>query len=78
MTGFHIRRPLRKARGTQYYRDRSDRGQGTYCGLPETDRDIGPNDRIWDVAATCQHCLETRGKERLAELLDIRRRKASK
>lgn len=39
---YHIRKPLRPSRGNQFYRDKSDRGQGTYCGAPEGYKDI-PN-----------------------------------
>ena len=43
---FHIRRPLRRAGGNQFYRDKSNRGQGTYCGKPETAYDV---DKVRDA-----------------------------
>lgn len=36
----HIRRPLRRARGSQWYRDKGDRSTGTWCGAPDTRHDI--------------------------------------
>lgn len=36
----HIRRPPRPAGGNSFYRDKSFRGQGTYCGAAETLIDI--------------------------------------
>jgi hypothetical protein len=41
---FHIRRALKKQRGSQFYYDYSDRNQGTYCGAPETAFDIAHKD----------------------------------
>ena len=43
---YHIRRPLRRSRSTNFYRDRSDRGQGTFCGAPETQYDVTHRDRV--------------------------------
>ena len=42
---YHIRRPLKKQKGNQFYRDRSIRSNGTYCGAPETSQDIACKDR---------------------------------
>jgi len=38
---FHIRRPLKKQKGNQFYKDRSNRSNGTYCGAEETAHDVG-------------------------------------
>ena len=61
-TVFHIRRPLRAARGSQFYRDRSDRGQGTYCGAPETAYDTNSlRDAVpFNGREPCQACKERR------------------
>jgi hypothetical protein len=60
---FHIRRPLRRAGGSQFYRDKSDRGQGTYCGASETSFDIGPNDRAvaFNGRTPCAACVRLGG-----------------
>jgi hypothetical protein len=63
----HIRRPLRAARGNQFYRDKSDRGQGTYCGAAETAYDIPASERKplgyeIDGRTVCAHCLKERAK----------------
>ena len=57
---FHIRRQLRKQQGSQYYKDRSNRGQGTYCGEAETIYDV--NTRRDAVAFNgrepCRKCIK--------------------
>ena len=66
---YHIRRPLRPARGNQFYRDESDRGRGTYCKAPETDHDISHRDkaRPWVVGGVdyepCADCSRIRQEE---------------
>ena len=63
---FHIRRPLREARGSQFYRDRSDRGQGTYCGAAETAYDVASRkDAVpFNGRAPCRDCLARYHNER--------------
>ena len=67
---FHIRRPLRKNRGSQFYRDYSNRGQGTYCGAPETTFDAAHSHRAvsWTNLEThyvpCKLCCELRALEK--------------
>jgi hypothetical protein len=51
----HIRRPLRRARGSQWYRDKGDRSTGTWCGAPDTRDDVQnaaweESDRDWLLA----------------------------
>ena len=67
-TIFHIRKPLRPARGSQFYKDRSNRGQGTYCGAPETQWDIKHSWKAEPFAGNfavgilepCQECTRLR------------------
>ena len=63
---FHIRKPLKKQRGNQYYYDYSDRGQGNYCGSPETSFDVPHKSeaRSWSSLQThyvpCKQCCRIR------------------
>ena len=63
---FHIRKPLKKQRGNQYYHDYSDRGQGNYCGSPETLFDVPHKSeaRSWSSLQThyvpCKQCCRIR------------------
>ena len=41
----HIRLRLRPRRGSQWYRDKSERGPATYCGAPCTEYDVPWRDR---------------------------------
>ena len=61
---YHIRRPLRYAGGGQWYRDKSDRGQGTFCGAAETAYDVTARDRApaWDGHTPCPDCLLARAE----------------
>ena len=67
-TIYHIRKPLRRARGNQYYRDDSNRGQGTYCGASETEFDIPHRDKAvtWfgknGAYAACVKCIMARAE----------------
>lgn len=70
MTTMHIRRPLRRARGSQWYRDRSDRGQGTFCGGAEGLYDIPARERQpvrYELPGTdrvvCAACSTARERE---------------
>jgi hypothetical protein len=59
---FHIRKPFKKQRGNQFYYDYSDRGQGNYCGSPETEFDVPHKSvaREWSKLQThyvpCEQC----------------------
>lgn len=59
---YHIRRPLRRARGNSFYRDKSDRGQRTFCGASETLCDCAHRSLavIWIDYNGCVHmpCLD--------------------
>lgn len=63
---FHIRKPLKKQRGNQFYYDYSDRWQGNYCGAPETSFDIPYKSeaRSWSSLQThyepCRECCRIR------------------
>ena len=61
---FHIRRKLRKQKGNQFYKDYSDRSNGTYCGADMTDKDIAWNEKATPFldCEPCQKCIEIRGK----------------
>jgi hypothetical protein len=67
---FYIRRALRPAGGNQWYKDRSDRGQGTYCGAPETAYDVPHRDRNraesyqLDGRELCPACRDIREQEK--------------
>lgn len=73
-TTYHIRRPRRPARGNQFYRDRSHRSQGTYCGAVETQYDVSHGTRVdTDKAVSsdafagfkpCQACVDLRAAEK--------------
>ena len=60
----HIRKQLIKARGNQFYRDKSNRGNGNLCGSPETSYDIPWKDRNkakdYEIAGrtVCPICLD--------------------
>jgi len=67
---YHIRRRLRPARSNQWYRDKSDRGQGTFCGAPEGYFDVAHNNKapLWSLEQVkyepCAECLRIRAEER--------------
>ncbi len=68
MRTYHIRRQLKKARGNQFYRDRTNRSNGTYCGIPETemtDHDIRWNDKSlpFEDWVACGQCVKARRDE---------------
>lgn len=61
---YHIRKPLNPAHGNQFYKDRSDRSNGTYCGAPESDSDIKHH---WPATVSnnyepCKVCLAKRAE----------------
>lgn len=69
---YHVRRRLRRARGNQFYRDRSYRGMGTFCGANETqhDRDWAERNRVkpWRapngmLQTPCEACVKAIAKE---------------
>jgi hypothetical protein len=63
---FHIRRQLKKARGNQFYRNKSCRFNGTYCGGEPTSYDIGWKDKAepFNDITPCAECIRMRGVER--------------
>ena len=63
---YHIRRQLKKQRVSRWYKDRSDRGNGTYCGAEPTDRDIAWTDRphSFEGRTCCPDCLAARDEKR--------------
>lgn len=74
---YHIRKPLLRARGNQWYRDKSHRGQGTFCGEPEGPKDISHRTKWvvwietttgteWQPCARCMYAMAERSHE-LAE-----------
>jgi hypothetical protein len=72
-TIYHIRRPLKKQRGNQFYKDYS-RGQGTYCGAPETAFDVPHRGRAceWTNAQIhhipCKECCRIRAKTKTLKI----------
>lgn len=62
MPTYHIRRPLRRAGGSSYYRDKGDRGRGTYCGAAPTDHDRAARDTAepWGEWVPCPDCIAAR------------------
>lgn len=63
---YHIRRKLKIQKGNQFYKDYSNRSNGTYCGAEMTDKDIAWNDRAlpFNNFIPCQQCVNIRKKER--------------
>ena len=64
---FHVRRPLKRARGNSFYRDTSDRYNGTFCGAEPTSYDVP-----WRAKAApflgrlpCAACLAARAAEKV-------------
>ena len=59
---YHIRRRLKKQRGNQWYKDRSNRSNGTYCGAGYTDHDIVWNDKAEEFNGwePCKECVKLR------------------
>lgn len=59
---YHIRKPLKMSKRNQWYKDTSDRGNGTFCGAPETEYDILPNQKaiIWGNHEPCSDCIKLR------------------
>jgi len=59
---FHIRKPLRRRGGSQYYRDRGEREVGTLCGAPPTAFDVANRAAAvpWEAHIPCQECLSAR------------------
>jgi hypothetical protein len=59
---YHIRKPPKAARGNQWYKDHSNRDQGTYCGADVTDHDVGHHDKAtpWGEWTPCRVCIENR------------------
>jgi len=57
---FHIRNKLKKYRGSQWYKDNSDRYNGTVCGADPTDKDIMWHwkPKKWDKWEPCKKCLK--------------------
>ena len=62
----HIRQPLPKKGGSQFYRRHHGPGAAkTYCGAPMTAYDLAAGDKAeGTVAPVCQDCLELRAKHR--------------
>jgi len=44
-TIYHIRQALERNRGNSFYRDKSNRYNGTVCGAPATNMDAGWGER---------------------------------
>lgn len=64
---FHIRRPLAKCGGNQFYRDTTVRATSTYCGADMTDCDAAAKHKVgsWTKAdgtrmIPCGRCIELR------------------
>ncbi len=62
---YHIRKPFKKQRVNQYYKDYSNRGNGTFCGAIETSFDTRHSEKAVDWAnkagiafKACKACKE--------------------
>lgn len=68
-TVYHVRRKLRRQRGNQFYRDKSDRGRGTYCGADCGEYDVSHGSKIaeWtradgELMVPCPECVMLRNR----------------
>ena len=62
---FHIRRPMGRNRGGSFYKDRSDRYRGTFCGADPTECDITHREKAvaWKQNEPCADCIAERGQK---------------
>jgi hypothetical protein len=63
---YHIRKKYKVQRGNQFYKDRSDRNNGTFCGSEMTDHDIRYYEKIYEFNewACCPECEKLRSENR--------------
>ena len=65
----HIRKPARRSRSTQWYRDHSSRDRGTYCGAPCGEGDVAWTQRAASLTgdtrfgALCTACNVARAED---------------
>ena len=67
---YHIRKPFKKQKVNQWYKDYSNRGNGTFCGADETDLDIRHSEKADDwihkAGIIFEACKICRGKLKAA------------
>ena len=68
-TIFHIRKQMKQNSGTNFYLDRSNRSNGTFCGHPETQYDRAWNNSVKpfnngvNLFVPCKNCREKKDEK---------------